>query len=1247
MALRRLMHTSWILLAVLLALVIGSIGYIAGTESGLQWAARQFSGKIGKTDILIEGVQGTLAGGFGAQHIVVDHPRTRVEILDARGKLALLPLLWQTIRVPEAHAAKLIITVRHVPDDPKSKQRFLPALMSIHADRAAADVFTLIAPNGWSGDFDAITASGVVHSKDIRVFSSNFRFGPAQVQAHGVVAATRPMGLSGSGRANIPAQGAQPAWLTEFTFDGDLNKLDIAGDFRAPFSAHYAGSMLTMTTNWHWQADAQVTRLDLAAFGAGNVLGIITGTLKLDGDVGEFRARGSLTPPGLKSGPLQVQFAGDYHQRTINAHRYRIEHVPSGTVVSGAGPIGFADHGPRLGLSGSIEHLRWPLADPNAPVQNAQGSYRLDGIWPYALHVDGRFDVPGVPTIAMVMEGALEHERVAIHDARLQWLDGNGRLSGEARWKPAQSWALQGRMNNLDPAKIRSAVSGRLTFAINASGKGFGAGGARNIRITDLAGNVRGQNASGHAEISSQGAEWLFRDVRLQLGRTHIEADGRIGANTDLKFALDAEDLGLLHAGAQGQLTARGNFRGDLRHPVLKARAVGSNLRWDQHTLGALHADVDFDSQNTGRADMQVRLDNLSVANRVVNRIEFTTHGTTASHREELRLVTSQLRVQAGGNGQFNDGEWRIAIDTVQASDSGDIHLALETPFNVLWSPDKFVVGQLCLRNDDARVCGSAEGNGTRSDAHLSAQRLPLQTLTAGLTGDTQWAGTLTVDANGSVMADGPWNGSLRATLADASVRHKLASGKVESFALGSGQINADMDPRVWHASAALDAGEAGNIQADVRANSDGGQWRKWPLTGQLKMHSTALPYVESWVTDIDRAAGTLDGDLRLAGTFSAPVLSGRLQLIDGEFDLYELNLALRSVNFTAQLVDNRLGIEGSVKAGSDGSASIKGDIEWREGWPWGTLHLSGTDLRVANIPEARIQASPDVDLLLKGRRIEVRGEVLLPYARLEEPTQITSAKTRSSDEVIVGQEQTPADKRFVVTSSITLKLGDRVTLNTAGLSGRLSGAITVTGDESGIGRGNGELKVEEGKYSAYGRKLDIERGRLLFGNGLLTDPGIDLRAEKKFPDITAGVNVRGTLRAPRMTFFSEPAVSQSQIVSLLIAGGSLDSVQNSTDSANSGSARSNALLQGSAIFAQQFGNKVGIEDVSVESDLNNETSLVLGRYLSPRLYISYGISLAEAINTIKMRYTLGDHWTLNTEAGTERSADIVYTIEK
>ncbi|HQX47764.1 MAG TPA: translocation/assembly module TamB domain-containing protein, partial [Steroidobacteraceae bacterium] len=164
--------------------------------------------------------------------------------------------------------------------------------------------------------------------------------------------------------------------------------------------------------------------------------------------------------------------------------------------------------------------------------------------------------------------------------------------------------------------------------------------------------------------------------------------------------------------------------------------------------------------------------------------------------------------------------------------------------------------------------------------------------------------------------------------------------------------------------------------------------------------------------------------------------------------------------------------------------------------------------------------------------------------------------------------------------------------------------------------------------------------------NGPRADPGIDVRASREVPDVTAGANVRGTLRSPRLTLFSDPQISQSQILSLLIAGGSLESVQ--AQDANGGARRSNPFaVQGGAILAQQLGEYVGLEDISLESSLSNETSLVLGKYLTPRLYVSYGVSLTEAINTIKMRYTLGDDWTVKLESGAVQSADLEYTIEK
>jgi translocation and assembly module TamB len=276
---------------------------------------------------------------------------------------------------------------------------------------------------------------------------------------------------------------------------------------------------------------------------------------------------------------------------------------------------------------------------------------------------------------------------------------------------------------------------------------------------------------------------------------------------------------------------------------------------------------------------------------------------------------------------------------------------------------------------------------------------------------------------------------------------------------------------------------------------------------------------------------------------------------------------------------------------------------------------------------------------------------VTLPYARIL-PADLTNAVLPSADEVMVGPTEEVQKEPFLVSSDITLTLGDEVTIDTYGLTGHLTGSITERTAPGEPTRATGELQVKDGQYTALARKLDIERGRLLFSGGLLVDPAVDIRAIKEFPEVTAGVNVRGTLREPRLTFFSEPSIPQAQIVSLLLAGGTFQSAQQQ-DRAGTPGARQEVAGQAAALLASQFGSRLGIPDISVESDYDRlgdqqiGTSLVLGKYLSPRLYVSWGVSLTEAINTFKMRYTIDDRWTVKTEAGKERSADLVYTIEK
>jgi len=191
-----------------------------------------------------------------------------------------------------------------------------------------------------------------------------------------------------------------------------------------------------------------------------------------------------------------------------------------------------------------------------------------------------------------------------------------------------------------------------------------------------------------------------------------------------------------------------------------------------------------------------------------------------------------------------------------------------------------------------------------------------------------------------------------------------------------------------------------------------------------------------------------------------------------------------------------------------------------------------------------------------------------------------------------------------------------------------------------------------------------------------LDNPGLDVQAVRAVDDIVAGINLRGTLQAPQLSLFSEPMVEQAQILAYLLTGQPMNG-SSRPDASLLLQAASSAGLGGGDLIEERIRTTFGLESVDIRqgnqnSSLNpnssinsggltsqnsvqnvknkerKDTSLVLGKYLSPRLYVSYGLGLFNRSSTLRLRYKLGKHWTLETESGTnaDMGADLMYTIE-
>jgi translocation and assembly module TamB len=94
--------------------------------------------------------------------------------------------------------------------------------------------------------------------------------------------------------------------------------------------------------------------------------------------------------------------------------------------------------------------------------------------------------------------------------------------------------------------------------------------------------------------------------------------------------------------------------------------------------------------------------------------------------------------------------------------------------------------------------------------------------------------------------------------------------------------------------------------------------------------------------------------------------------------------------------------------------------------------------------------------------------------------------------------------------------------------------------------------------------------------------------------------------------------------------------------------AASSLGLRGGNLIAKTIGQGLGLDEARIETEGDlQKASFVAGRYLSPSLYVSYGIGLFDPISTLRLRYLLSRKWTLQAETGTATGADVLYRVER
>ena len=190
-----------------------------------------------------------------------------------------------------------------------------------------------------------------------------------------------------------------------------------------------------------------------------------------------------------------------------------------------------------------------------------------------------------------------------------------------------------------------------------------------------------------------------------------------------------------------------------------------------------------------------------------------------------------------------------------------------------------------------------------------------------------------------------------------------------------------------------------------------------------------------------------------------------------------------------------------------------------------------------------------------------------------------------------------------------------------------------------------GDISIREGVYEIYGQSLNVTDGKLIFfGNP--SNPSLDIRAYRETETVQAGVLINGTIRNMQSQLFSTPNLPESEILSMLITGKSFSDTNNQDQSNLLGAAASLGINRSGLTGLLSSGLGVDTLDFNSESNLE-QSSLGLGKYLTPDLFMHYEIGLFEKESVLSLDYILNERLRLEVESGISQSIDMTYRIEK
>ncbi len=1097
---------------------------------------------------------------------------------------------------------------------------------------------------------------GSLHVQELVVDSDRGRF-----TAHGDYAPADNYRTDLLVTAVLPAAAGRTPARFGLLARGDLDEMDLGLGGRAPGEVRAtvilrgkdrlvsppvarSGPVMASVNRPQWQLRARAGAIDIGlltdpqAAPAETPLAL---QLQVDGVGGDARLRGEVRQGEFSAKVLNSRLRVE--DQVLDLDPLRLE-LLDGTVVA-RGTADFNDPAnASFRFATNARGLQW--GSPTALAADAD--FGLAGtLQGWALIGNATLTRDGEHA-TLTLDGRGNSERMDLKALDVAMPTGTLAATGRIAWAPALAWDIDSRLAGFDPGYFAAGWNGSVNGHITSTG------GARDdgrleatLDLADLGGRLHGKPLAGKGHFTMSGASPAGDVARYQgelalgIGGSRIDAKGSYGDRVDVDARFAPLNLQDLLPDASGTLRGTARVQGPAAGPDIRADLVGSNLKFADYAANALTIKGEL-PWSRGDGQLAIRGDGLALG-APIDRLVVDARGaveqlrvSATAGREGLASLALDASLNHRGN-RWQGTLSRLGVDMERGADWN-----LRAPAGFAWAPapngSSVTLEPACLASTaGGSLCVNADW--PRRGLSVVGEGLPVALIEPYLPEREHrqpWLlrGEIAIDAHIRPVGNG-WDGQARITSPGGGIRNSERS-RTELLSYENLALTATFRPQGIEAEFGTGFNGDGRIDASLRTG-----WDTWsPLSGQLSLNTRELTWMELFSPDIVEPTGRLNAQITVAGTRDTPQLGGQARLADFSTELPALAITLREGNLQLDaMADGTARIHGSVRsassAGNDGNGvlSVNGTLGWKGDDTPLVLRLSGSDVLVSDTPDLRAVASPDLQLNYQiGQPMRLSGTINVPEAMVNLEG-LDHAVSPSADVVVLDPVNPDEGPGTPLAMDLRITVGDNVRMKGFGLTGKVDGNMHLLARPGRELAATGAINVA-GEYKAYGQDLTITRGLLSWSNDPVSNPVVNLRAERVIGEVTAGVDVSGRATAPQASVWSNPASSQPEALAYLTLGRPLSTL--SGDQRGDLNAANAALTAGGGMLASQLATKIGLEDAGVvQSRALGGSVFGFGKQLSPRMYVGYGVSLLGTGQVLTLKYLLDHGFDIEIESST------------